>query len=361
MKIFPSLITDPSFQFTPANETLALNATPLPFPSLMQQILTPEMRDDLSRLETSNGVTLDKIIASGVAHNDSKIGVYAGDEECYTTFSALMDPVIERYHQVSLPLTHTKQFSPMDLDLSFSPMAEQQIQSVRVRIARNLAGVPFESSLSNDQRADVEQRITNALQTLAPTLSGHYYSLNSLHPDSRASMIANHELFVTEDPHLDTAGIYDDLPNNRGTFISDDRSLIIWVNEEDHLRIMALAKGCDVQQVATKVKDASDYLNDQLDFAYSPELGYLTSCPTNLGTTMRASVHVALPNLAKHPRILDECLRDHGLQKRSIHGESYQATGYVFDISNAKRLGTTENCTGLIEPDALIRDNLANH
>ena len=104
---------------------------------------------------------------------------------------------------------------------------------------------------------------------------------------------------MSADSYLLSAGIAADWPHGRGVYISEDKGFIIWVGEEDHLRIMCMEKGTVLNKVFDRLKGALDVVNgiEGLEFAVSPDYGVVTSCPTNLGTGMRASLHIQLPNL----------------------------------------------------------------
>ena len=104
---------------------------------------------------------------------------------------------------------------------------------------------------------------------------------------------------MSADTYLLSAGIAQHWPHGRGVYVSEDRGFIIWCGEEDHLRIMCMEKGTVLNTVFDRLKAALDVVNEieGLEFAISPDYGVVTSCPTNLGTGMRASLHIALPNL----------------------------------------------------------------
>ena len=133
-----------------------------------------------------------------------------------------------------------------------------------------------------------------------------------------------------------------DWPEGRGLFLSEDESFSAWVNEEDQLRIIALKQGGDVKGVFALLAASVAALSERLDFLFSSELGYLASCPTNLGTSMRASVHMTLPKLGKDEAALKQQAEALGLQVRGMHGEHSASDGATYDISNPMRLGVTE-------------------
>jgi len=106
---------------------------------------------------------------------------------------------------------------------------------------------------------------------------------------------------MAADRYLTAAGIASDWPFGRGCYVSEDRGFIIWLGEEDHLRIMCMKKGALLNEVFDRLKTAVDVVESKIEggCAHSKDFGVVTSCPTNIGTGMRASVHIALPNLTK--------------------------------------------------------------
>ncbi len=157
----------------------------------------------------------------------------------------------------------------------------------------------------------------------------------------REQLVADHFLFKQGDRFLASAGINRDWPEGRGIYHSADKRFLVWVNEEDTLRIISMEKGADLAGVFGRLSRAIQTLEKKLDFAYDPRFGYLASCPTNLGTALRASFHVKLPKLSKRPNFKALCT-EMGLQPRGVHGEHSDSAGGVYDISNSRRLGVTE-------------------
>ena len=133
-----------------------------------------------------------------------------------------------------------------------------------------------------------------------------------------------------------------DWPEGRGIFHNNDKTFLVWINEEDELRIISMQKGSDILEVFTRLARASEEIEKVVKFAHNDKLGYLSTCPTNLGTGMRASVHVSLPFLSPLKEEFDTISDQYGLQIRGIHGEHSSLKGNVFDISNRRRLGRSE-------------------
>jgi creatine kinase/arginine kinase len=113
-------------------------------------------------------------------------------------------------------------------------------------------------------------------------------------------LIADHFLFKQGDRFLEACGLNRDWPEGRGIFHNDNKTFLVWVNEEDQLRIISMQPGADIFAVFSRLSKAASLIEKEAKFAHDDHLGYITSCPTNLGTALRASVHIKLPLLSKH-------------------------------------------------------------
>ena len=308
--------------------------------SLVKKHLTQKHWDTLSPLATTNGYTLEQAIRSGVEQQDSSVGIYAGDAESYTLFAPLLDPIIQDYHDHAGAHAGNN-FSVENLP-EVSITAQQRVRSTRIRVGRNLAGFPLGAVISAEQRLLVEDKIVTALNKLPPPLQGRYFSLITMSATENSDLVARHILFKSEDRFLHSAGLMRDWPQGRGLYLSHDEVFSAWVNEEDQLRIIALQTGGDIKGAFATLSEGIAALSAELDFLYSEKLGYLSSCPTNLGTAMRASVHMQLDSLIKDEAKLKQIADKLGLQVRGIHGEHSESQGGIYDISNRMRLGVTE-------------------
>ena len=310
--------------------------------SLMAKYLTKEVYEELKDAKTTNGFTILDVVNSGVKNPDSGIGAYAGDEESYTTFGSFFDPIIEEYHGFSKTDMHKSNLNPDDLNAPNPDPEGKFIVSTRIRVGRNLDQLPLGPAISDDQRNLVEKSVSGALSSLEGNLSGKYYPINGMSEADSASLIADHFLFKAGDRFLETAGLNRNWPMGRGIFHNDEKTFLVWVNEEDELRIISMQNGGDIKEVFTRLTTAIAELEKKMKFAFNDHLGYITSCPTNLGTAMRASVHIAVPKLAADMERFKAICDKHHLQIRGIHGEHSESEGGVYDISNRRRLGVTE-------------------
>ena len=174
--------------------------------------------------------------------------------------------------------------------------------------------------------------------------AGTYYSLATMSKKDQEQLIADHFLFKEGDRFLDACGLNRDWPSGRGIYHNKDKTFLVWINEEDQLRIISMEKGADIGAVFTRLAQGAAAIERVAKFAHDSHLGYITSCPTNLGTAMRGSVHIKLPNLgAKENKAAFQKIADEfHVQIRGIHGEHSETDDGVFDISNRRRLGRGE-------------------
>ncbi len=310
--------------------------------SLLKKHLSKERFENLKSQKTAYGFTLENMIRSGAENQDSGIGVYAGDLESYDLFQSLLNPIINEYHGFSKADVH---FSKYELDetVTINPDPDNiYIISTRIRVGRNLVGFPLGPAISTSQRQQVESLIVNALSELQGELSGRYFPLSSMSQADRKCLIQAHILFKEGDRFFESAGLNRDWPNGRGIFHNNQKSLVVWVNEEDQLRIISMQSNGNLKDVFNQLILLLRALEGHLTFLIDERLGFISSCPSNLGTAMRASVHIKLPFLSQVQIKLKNIADQYDLQIRGIHGEHSASEGGIFDISNQRRLGISE-------------------
>lgn len=292
---------------------------------------------------TPGGVTWASISQSGRENPDSAIGLYAGDAASYNLFWAQFRPVLIRYHGIAQPEAHEWQ-PGHDFALPTVLRHFPQVCSTRLRIARNLAGFRFPAAMSARERCELYCQIKAAVQTIPGTL----YDLATLTSQQAQALAASHMLFDNHDRFMASANILDHWPLGRAVFVTAAGRSGLWINEEDHLRIFSIASGYDLPQAVADITQLLGTLEERLSFATSERLGYLTSCPSNLGTGLRASVraHCTAAQAAQ--------LQAMGLQLRGDAGEHGPQTGHIYDISPRQRLGLTENAILQQLNDALM-------
>ncbi|SFV70083.1 Putative ATP:guanido phosphotransferase YacI [hydrothermal vent metagenome] len=310
--------------------------------SLLCKHLSKELFEELKNKKTSNGFTLKDAINSGVENIDSGIGVYAGDEESYSLFAKLFDPIIQEYHGFSPTDKHQSNLNPNDLEAPNPDPKGQYIVSTRIRVGRNIDNMPLGSAITKEQREQVEALVVEGLKQLDGELKGKYYPLLGMSKEIQEELIKEHFLFKEGDRFLASAGLNRDWPEGRGIYHNDNKTFLVWVNEEDQLRIISMQMGGDIKEVFTRLVSAIKSIEKKVNFSYNEHIGYISSCPTNLGTAMRASVHIALPKLSKNMKLFKDITDKHHLQIRGVHGEHSQSEGGVYDISNKRRVGVSE-------------------
>jgi len=319
--------------------------------SLVAKHVTKEKWDKLGPITTkTSGFTLAKAIACAVEFDNQHCGIYAGDEDSYIDFADVFDPLIMEYHGLSGDFKHVSDMDPAKVTGNVNP--EVPVHSVRIRVGRSIQGFGLSPGITKEQRVGVENLFKGACQKFSGDLAGNYYALTGMDEKVRQQLVDDHFLFMSGDPNLKVAGMERDWPEGRGIFHNAEKTFLVWVNEEDQLRIISMQKGGDVkgvfERLARGIKAVGDSVKAESgkDFQISPKFGYVHSCPTNLGTGMRASVHVDLPGWTKEGNGGMEPLKKRceelKVQPRGTRGESGGQTGHTYDISNKHRLGYSE-------------------
>ncbi|MCC6240078.1 MAG: protein arginine kinase [Phycisphaerales bacterium] len=214
------------------------------------------------------------------------------------------------------------------------PLSEVVISS-RIRLARNVNGFNFLSRCSRADRARLERRIRDTILEAAIADKTLYVDLAQA-PDLDRQLLVERHLISKQ--HATNEGA-------RGVAIGGGETISIMVNEEDHLRIQVLRSGLQLDEAWEQINAVDDKLEAQLDFAFSPRFGYLTACPTNVGTGIRVSVMLHLPALKLTGEIekVFRAAKEMRLAVRGLYGEGTDATGDFYQISNQTTLGKTED------------------
>ncbi|HEY3754884.1 MAG TPA: protein arginine kinase [Opitutaceae bacterium] len=205
----------------------------------------------------------------------------------------------------------------------------------RVRLARNLAGQPFPGWARPAQRSKILETCTAALETTSPMKRSLTIGVHELSDLEKQILVERH--LISRELSGSTQG--------SGVVISRDQSFSVMVNEEDHLRIQVLRAGFQLKKAWNAIDDLDSALEQQLDYAFSPTLGYLTACPTNLGTALRGSAMMHLPALviAGQMEKVVRAVNQLGMVVRGLFGEGSDASGSIFQISNQTTLGESED------------------
>jgi len=207
--------------------------------------------------------------------------------------------------------------------------------STRARLARNLRGYPFPGKMGEDQRREVLEKVSHVMTAAA---GGGEFSLQELTDGGTLRDRALMERHLISPNLLREAGA-------RGVVLSRDESVSVMVNEEDHLRIQTMAPGLAPWDCLKEAERVDDLIAGGVEYAFDERLGYLTHCPTNLGTGLRISVMLHLPALTETGRIrgIVEQVGKLGIAVRGIYGEGSKAEGCLYQISNQVTLGIAES------------------
>ena len=213
------------------------------------------------------------------------------------------------------------------------PMSETVISS-RVRLARNVKGYPFLSTATRRQRRDLERRVRETIlgADLAPRTL--YVDLEQAGDLDRDLLVERH---LISKQHAAAEGA-------RGVAVGSDEDLSIMVNEEDHLRLQVLKSGLQLDEAWEQISEVDDALEGELEFSFHSRFGYLTACPTNVGTGIRVSVMLHLPALKLVGEIekVFRAAKDMKLAVRGLYGEGSEANGDFYQVSNQTTLGKDE-------------------
>jgi len=208
------------------------------------------------------------------------------------------------------------------------------ILSSRIRLARNIADIPFPSGLEAERAKSVIGMVKDSLTKAEQSIELKDYIMKELSPIERQFLVER---------HLISPGLTKNITSG-AVLISSDEVVSIMVNEEDHIRIQTILPGLQIKKSWEMASNIDDVLEQNLEYAYHENWGYLTSCPTNVGTGMRASVMVHLPALyitGNMNKIL-QTVAHIGLTIRGIYGEGTEISGNIFQISNQITLGRAE-------------------
>ena len=214
------------------------------------------------------------------------------------------------------------------------PLADIVISS-RIRLARNLAGYKFLNRCSTDEKSEILNKLRDVLMSLDLGDKIFYVSVD------KAPVLNRH--FLVERHLISRHHAFGKGP--RGVVIAQREFFTAMINEEDHLRIQVLRGGLQLSKCAEQINHIDDMIERKVSYAFSPRYGYLTACPTNLGTAIRVSVMLHLPALKITGQIekFFNAAKDMNLAVRGLFGEGTEAAGDFYQISNQVTLGVSES------------------
>lgn len=209
------------------------------------------------------------------------------------------------------------------------------VVSTRIRVARNLDKKTFPLFASEDESQEVLDRVHDTMDSVFETDEYSFHRLDAMENRDKSRFMED---------HLISPGLVEK-SSNGSFFLRNDERVTIMINEEDHIRLQVLSPGLDLIKGWELCSQLDDLLESELDFAYHKEYGYLTSCPTNTGTGLRASVMLHLPGVTATGNIgsIINALKKTGLTIRGIYGEGSEAVGDLYQVSNQLTLGETED------------------
>ena len=225
------------------------------------------------------------------------------------------------------------------------------VMSSRVRIARNIKGAAFPGWAKKAERIRILEALRPAIQSLPQMSDCFSESMDNLTPLDKSILVERH--LISREHAAKNAG--------SGLVLNRDESLCVMINEEDHLRMQALRPGLQLKQAWQAIDSIDTRLEKKLDYAFNPELGYLTACPTNLGTGIRVSAMLHLPGLVLAEQInqIIQAVNKLGLAVRGLYGEGTEALGNAFQVSNQMTLGEGE--ADIVERLSKVLNQIIEH
>jgi len=322
----------------------------------------PGIYEELKNKTTKLGVNIGHCIKTGIDNKGHPMiktcGLVAGDEESFELFKPIFDPVISaRHNGYAADAKH-----PTDLDVDkisdtkIDPTGKYVLTS-RCRTGRSLRGFRLPPCCSFDERREIERLVVKGLKKLEGDLAGDYFPLagsrsfgekpNGMSSEKEEYLRERGNLFQEPDSTLLlSSGCGRHWPDARGIFHNNDENVFVWINEEDHTRLISMEKGDNVKEIITRFAKITSALKDVLkeegvEFMHSEHLGWILTCPSNLGTGLRAGSMVKVPLFSARKDFKDVC-KKMGLQVRGTKGVDSASSGGTWDISNADRLGKSE-------------------
>jgi len=314
----------------------------------------PELYANNCNKRTPMGFTFDQAIQAGIDAPHLGVGIVAGEAAAYETFKDIMDVVIEGWHGYKPTDTHSSDmdYTKLKLDDELAKKFDQYVISTRIRSGRSIEGLALPPSTDRKQRRKVESLLSTALCGLSGDLAGKYYPLGGMTKQEEQQLIDDHFLFQKPTPNnvLANCGAGRDWPDARGIFHNKEKTFLVWVNEEDHIRCISMQDGGNVKEVFARWARAVNAIEGSLaksgySYSHTEHHGYITTCPSNIGTGLRGSVMLKIPKLYKKLGVhaLEDLCDSMGLQARGSKGEhSPPGPQGEFDISNKGRIGASE-------------------
>lgn len=225
------------------------------------------------------------------------------------------------------------------------------VMSSRVRLARNIKDSAFPGWAKKPERVRVLETIRPAVETLPEMKDAFAESMDNLSTLDKQILVERH--LISREHAAKSSG--------SGLVLNRDETLCVMINEEDHMRMQALRPGLQIRNAWNAINQVDSELEKKLDYAFNADLGYLTACPTNIGTGIRVSAMLHLPGLVLAEQInpIIQSVNKLGLAVRGLYGEGTEALGNVFQVSNQMTLGESEN--GIVERLEKVLGQIIEH
>ena len=279
--------------------TVELPRFPADSTCLLRGCLTQELADSLAGVRTAAGCDLAAVIRSAALHPQEGIGAFAGDEQCFGAFGAVLRPLIAAAH-ADFPGAGSRHATNLDASRLQMPLRSALdpavVLGVAFRATRSVKGFSFAPAITAEARLQLEQRVQAAFGALGADLVGSYCPVDALYQidPAAATALKGDKLWVA-------AGGDRDWPAGRGLFTSADKALKIEVNCAEHVVVRVEQEGGAIQPAFEKMCLALAALEQSFEFAFDDELGFLAGSLQNLGTGLRCVVRMKLPLTSKEP------------------------------------------------------------
>merc|ERR1712166_1038331 len=288
--------------------------------------------DRLREKKTKLGVNLGHCIKTGIDNKGHPMiktcDIVAGDEESWTLFAELFDKVVmERHGGYSPYADHPSDMNPANISNTKIDPTGNYIITARCRTGRSVRGFRLPPCNSFEERREIERLVVQGLLNMTGELKGEYFPLAG----SRSYAAMPNGMSAEKEETL----------RSRGIFHNENMDFFVWLNEEDHMRIISMEKGDNIKAIFNRFAKSTEAIKEVLqannyDFMHNEHLGFILTCPSNLGTGLRAGAMVKLPHLSARPDF-KQIRAKLSLQARGCAGVDSASVGGTWDISNADR------------------------
>lgn len=355
-KLFPDPYPHANF---PTDKSVHPNYPKLQYTkTCMARSLTPELYAKLVDKVSKSGYTFDQALQCGV-DSASQTGIAVPDVESYILWKEIIDPILEKRHRkpdgTGFKVGVDKHYTDLDYTkikprLDAATLAKY-VRSTRIRCARNLEAFPNPVALNRAERREVSGLAQMATETLTGDLAGKFYDLANLTEAETTRLRKDRMLFqrpgLTE--MIAPAGGIRDWPDGRGVYHSEDKKFIVWVNEEDQMRLISMQLGGDIIEIFERFVRGVNAMGAFFEgeghtYKFHPDVGFIGSCPSNWGTGLRSSMMIRIPHLVDKygEDTLREFANKRGMGLRGANGEHSEIIGGLCELSNFAKIGLSE-------------------